>query len=449
MCPGWLKAVGEKKNFIVKPIPERVAVVKFIFQQSVSGIGNYLICKTLNAKRFASFQIAKRGDGKWQTGSIQKILVNRAVLGEFQPCKRINKKQVPEGPPIENYYPKIIDEGLFDRAAAARRARLCRDKDGTKHPIGGRRGALLPNLFTGIAVRCLYCSGPMYYNNKRDNGNASYACSNATRGLGCEPANYNYGHFETSFLAQVDELNLEHMTRSEGKASLRSKLQGEIENDKARLSNIESKMDDLLEMTHIPKVKKKLEDLETDRVELARAIEVKSDQLFKLTSEAKLFYQSRDEIKGLVHLLQNKDSLADDLYRVRATVNAKLKSLVASIRLAVVGTTRTPSSAPARPHVMIPKDGAARFFQVVFTNGESCGVKVASGWVLFVSGDEGCGVKFDESEETPVPRNISSVALSSPQRSTGWRTSSLCAVLFSIQSVLIFLIFSFIYSSIL
>src|SRR6478609_9451060 len=111
----------------------------------------------------------------------------------MQPCKRINKRQIPEGKPIQGYFPQIIDENLFDKAAAARRSRLCRDEDGNKRPKGGQKGNLLPNLFTGISVRCLYCGSAMYYRDKRLIGNASFGCSKAGRGLGCESKRWNYG----------------------------------------------------------------------------------------------------------------------------------------------------------------------------------------------------------------------------------------------------------------
>jgi hypothetical protein len=155
MAPGWLKAVGKEKDFHFEPIPERVGVVKFIFEQCVSGIGNYTICKTLNARGTQSFRKSNYGDGTWTTGAIQRLLSNRSVLGEMQPCKRINKRQVPEGKPIEGYFPQIIDENLFDKAGAARRSRLCRDEDGNKRPKGGRKGNLLPNL--SLAFPCDVC----------------------------------------------------------------------------------------------------------------------------------------------------------------------------------------------------------------------------------------------------------------------------------------------------
>jgi DNA invertase Pin-like site-specific DNA recombinase len=367
MAPGWLKAVGTGKDFLFKPIPERVAVVKFIFEQCVAGIGNYTICATLNARGTPTFQKSKHGDGTWQTGSVQRILSNRAVLGEMQPCKRINKRQVPEGPPIKEYFPQIIDENLFDKAASARRSRLCRDKNGQKRPRGGRKGENLPNLFTGIPVRCLYCGSAMYYRDKRLIGNASFGCSKISRGLGCESKRWNYGHFEESFLRHVEELGLEKLNRSANEVSLRSELQNEVENLQAQYSKIVGQMENLIDAAAtVPMVAKRLEELDKVRAELAHTISAKEDQIAGLNATAKAFYASQTGITALVHKLQGKGVSGDDLFRLRAQVSSTLKSLVASIHLAVVGCERE-FDAPIAGQAIYPE----RFFIILFTNGES------------------------------------------------------------------------------
>jgi DNA invertase Pin-like site-specific DNA recombinase len=372
MCPGWLKAKGDGKDFSFVLRADRVKIVRWIFEQSVAGFGNYAICRILNGKGTPSFKMSKNGDGKWVISSIQKILQNRAVLGEFQPHKRIDGKKISEGEAIRDYYPTIIDQGLFDRAAQARRARLSRDSSGKKQPKGGRKGANLPNLFTGIAMRCIYCAAPMY---RRDKSKRSvyFVCSAADRGIGCETTQWSYKHFETSFLAHVEEIDLEHLTRSEEENAARVELQGEIDKTKTRLGGIEVKMEALMDAASVPMVAKKLKDLEAERIELLRTIATQEDRLGQMASEAKLFYQSRDEIKSLVALLQTGNG-RDDLFRLRVMVNAKLKTLVASIHLATVGAARKPTrtfSVEQQTNLALGVPGdAGRFFQVMFTNGD-------------------------------------------------------------------------------
>src|SRR5262249_56251451 len=63
------------------------------------------------------------GSGAWHESSLNKILGNRAVLGEFQPHRTIDGTRVPDGEPIKDYFPRVIDDELFYRAQAARTER--------------------------------------------------------------------------------------------------------------------------------------------------------------------------------------------------------------------------------------------------------------------------------------------------------------------------------------
>jgi DNA invertase Pin-like site-specific DNA recombinase len=387
MCPGWLRPSSPHGDFHFELIPERVAVVKRIFEQSAAGIGMYVLCKTLNEENVPSFKISI-GDGHWSTSSIHKLLNNPAVLGLYQPYKRIGGKKEKEGDPIPGYYPAIIDEDLFNKAAASRRTRITRDVDGKKHPVGGRKGENFPNLFTGIHLYCAYCGSLM---RRRVKGGISFICSKADRGLGCEKRGWNYRHFETSFLAHVEEFH-EHLT-SKDEISAIGELQKAIDNDKARLSGIENRMDDFLEQAKIPKVKEKLQKWEDERILLAATIATKEEELNRLTSQAKAFNKSRDEITVLVERIQEGEG--EDLYRRRAVVNAALKDLVKYISVGTVGFQRKPSPTSklitllgknieedfhgvtweeAREDGLTKKQYLAtlnaRYFQVVFQNGE-------------------------------------------------------------------------------
>jgi DNA invertase Pin-like site-specific DNA recombinase len=102
-CPHWLRLEGGK--FI--EIPDRVALVRRIYRMTRDGLGVGAICTVLNREGVKPFR------GKiWQNSSVAKILVNRAVLGEYQPCKG-NKIRHPEGDPVLGYYPQIINETDF------------------------------------------------------------------------------------------------------------------------------------------------------------------------------------------------------------------------------------------------------------------------------------------------------------------------------------------------
>lgn len=86
VCPAWLTLDLATRKF--SEIPERVQIVKRIFDEHIDGFGKRKIASRLNAEGIAPWG---RGDSKgdgWHPSYIQKILSNPAVLGEYQPHKR-------------------------------------------------------------------------------------------------------------------------------------------------------------------------------------------------------------------------------------------------------------------------------------------------------------------------------------------------------------------------
>jgi len=98
-CPGWMRLSRTAKQFEL--IPERVAIVRRMYDEAANGLGADAIARRLNQEGVEPFGISKG----WQKSSVQKILSSRAVLGEFQPMQKIDGKRTPIGETIENYYP--------------------------------------------------------------------------------------------------------------------------------------------------------------------------------------------------------------------------------------------------------------------------------------------------------------------------------------------------------
>lgn len=171
-CPEWLKLVGG--TFVERP--ERVAVIKRIFRETIEGAGRREIVRRLNAEGIPAF----RSTNGWQTSSIGKIIANRAVLGEYQPHRGAHRtrNREPDGPPIEGYYPPIIDEPVYWQAQHSTQRR--------RQGSAGRNGAVVP-LLRGLAI-CKSCSSPMHLLNKgpKPKGGRYLACSNNIRSAGCE-----------------------------------------------------------------------------------------------------------------------------------------------------------------------------------------------------------------------------------------------------------------------
>jgi DNA invertase Pin-like site-specific DNA recombinase len=184
-CPEWLQLVDGK----FEKIEERVAIVRQIFEWSASELGKRQIAARLNRKTPDQEAIpAFRGQNGWQESSVQKILADEAVLGIFQPHRKVNGKRVPVGEPIPDYYPKIIDEALFWRARLAVESR-------TKG-IAGRPRKGFPNILTGLG-RC-ECGAPLNYVNKGQGpkGGQYLVCSKGRRKLCANNTHYSYQSLE-------------------------------------------------------------------------------------------------------------------------------------------------------------------------------------------------------------------------------------------------------------
>jgi DNA invertase Pin-like site-specific DNA recombinase len=131
--PGWLALEGQVKsaNKIVIPgkivvVPEKVALVREIYTLAAQGVGSRNICRRLHGR------INSRS---W----VNKTLLNRAVLGEFQPGK--------SGEVIQGYYPQIISQTEFNDA----RAQMEKKRSLGKYVGGNRRNsATADNLFSGL-----------------------------------------------------------------------------------------------------------------------------------------------------------------------------------------------------------------------------------------------------------------------------------------------------------
>ena len=178
--PAWLRLSKDRSHFEI--IPERALVIPMIFQMKVDGVGSESIARTLNEQDVWKPKGPRNRGGGWRKSYIEKILHGRAVIGEFQPHKMKDGKRVPDGEPITDYFPAVVDQELFNQVQAifARRAAL----PGHGGGVNGR----VANLFGGGLARCARCDATMVYVNKgpTSKGGEYLRCDNAIRGLGCD-----------------------------------------------------------------------------------------------------------------------------------------------------------------------------------------------------------------------------------------------------------------------
>lgn len=201
ICPYWLELVDGK----FQPIPDRVAVVKEIFDLTVNGYGTVAISKQLNARSIPVFSPVSRNKNQdWGKSSIRKIITSRMVLGEYQPYRQVagSKKREPLGEPVRDYYPQVIAEDVFYLAQAAIEQR--RSTKATK--TGGEF-----NVWAKIGI-CAVCGSSMNKVNKgKPPKSGTYlVCASARKGT-CDYHSLRIEYAEELFkevLAKVDSLSL-------------------------------------------------------------------------------------------------------------------------------------------------------------------------------------------------------------------------------------------------
>ena len=193
--PGWLKpGRDEAGRRTITENAKRVEIVRRIFDETVQGLGRRAIAKGLNREGKLSF-LSETG---WQPSSVVKIIRSRTAMGEYQPHKRDEDgRRVPDGDPIKDYYPAVIDEALWLQANAAVTVR--------RGSAGGRPQAEVANLVRGLA-HCACGKGMLFINKgKPPKGGRYYVCSAAARDDGCDNKRlWNARDVERHVLRQID-----------------------------------------------------------------------------------------------------------------------------------------------------------------------------------------------------------------------------------------------------
>src|SRR5581483_9358883 len=80
--------------------------------------------------------------GCWNRDHMLKVYRGRDVVGEYQPGRKVNGREVPDGPPVPGYYPAVLTEEEWQAVQAAISGR---------RRTGGRPPVRAFNLFTGLA----------------------------------------------------------------------------------------------------------------------------------------------------------------------------------------------------------------------------------------------------------------------------------------------------------
>ena len=197
--PAWLEGkTGEK----ITVNEAKAAVVRRIFELTAGGLGKRAIATQLNQDGVPTF-----GGGKWKVelwlhGYIQKLLANRAVLGEYQPKKGTKA----DGEPRVDFYPAIVTPELWQRAHEAIATRRATTASGAVTGLYGGRPNKIANAFTGLVWDITEPTNrlPMHYKTR---GKGTVPRLETFRNDGKRAHSVFYADFEEMFLKFLDQLD--------------------------------------------------------------------------------------------------------------------------------------------------------------------------------------------------------------------------------------------------
>ncbi|TPO05174.1 recombinase family protein [Mesorhizobium sp. B1-1-5] len=360
LAPSWLDLSSDRTSFQINE--DRASVVRSMFDDAAAGLGTFSIARRLNRSAAPPFGRSKG----WQTSYVSKILTNRATIGEYQPHKMVDGRRMPEGEPIRDYFPAIVDEQLFLRVQGARANR--------RTGGAGRKGEFVSNLFSGLA-KCAYCGSPMHYVNKGpgSKGGTYLVCDKFQRGIGCSNNAWRYGHFEASFLTFVEEVDLRLLIQGDEETLNRSRLDKAVHMLDDRLAKLEQERGRTFQLLLDPELASDFVRKEFARYQ--REIEAASAERGALVAERRLFesdvarfQESSQEIQDLVGQLRKPDG-GGDMFRLRSRVVARFKALVDRVEVAALGIDLENASVVSAGQFPSTVGSLPRQFAVIFRDG--------------------------------------------------------------------------------
>jgi DNA invertase Pin-like site-specific DNA recombinase len=349
-CPEWLKV--QDGQFVTRP--DRVEIVRRIFRETIEGFGRREIVSRLNGDGILPFKASQnwktaRPSTGWQSSSVAKVVLNRAVIGEYQPHKGTQKarNRKPDGDPIEDYYPRVIDDLTFWRAQKALSDR--------RQQTGGRRGKTGAHVLRGL-VKCGLCGGPMHVVNKGKppKGGVYLRCDAYKRNLGCDNNRlWRVNRLENAVIQSVGSLDITTF----------SPLDNATPKAKAHAAALAAEVDALKNARkNLLAIVETGDDAAVARFkEVSENLKVKQRELKAATAEAEKF--SSDP--GIIAKLTEASSLSDQLQTADENERHDLRvRLSAILRMIVDRVSCHPTNGavmvlPQRPNWRIKLTGFA------------------------------------------------------------------------------------------
>ncbi|EMI55206.1 recombinase family protein [Rhodopirellula sallentina] len=305
-CPSWLRWSDSKRDFVKRDGWE---AIPFIFQKSAEGYGHHRILAGLH-EHYKPLGTS----GTWNGSFINSVLADRSVLGELQP-KEIDDdgNRVPVGPPIPNYYPRIIDEDLWYQSKSSR---------STRKKQKGPNSKFL-NLFTGL-VFCAQDQSSMHVYSSPDSKDGRVrrmvSYKHKSKQPGAWPVSIEYEKFEKAVLSFLSELNPDDLRPHHDNSALQAK-----ERERAGLA------------AHLKQLQETLADPKFSNVKaLAQTLKDVEEKLSALDQEIDKLNQAMHrqnpiaEAQGVLAVLEQPNE-REEAERLRLKVKMLLPEIVESI----------------------------------------------------------------------------------------------------------------------
>lgn len=307
-CPKWLRVSADRTKFEV--VEEHASLIRRIFDMSVSGTGQRKIAEQFNEEGIAPLGRADM----WHASYIRKVLNSKAVIGEFQPMK----DNEPLGDPIPDYFPAIISEELYYKAKAAQKQRR------TDSSSAGRKGETYSNLFTGMC-KCLSCCST--FRMIKNGRSHMFRCNSNYMASGCDcTKRWPYREIEDAALIALSE-KVDWYSALGGHISSQQKLESELKSLHGRHADCMKQVERFGELVATAEGKMFADARERYTKAMHQADDLQQ-AIDEKEAELRIFSPVQEKVDRLstaIFDLRFGKLPADDLYQLRAHINATLR----------------------------------------------------------------------------------------------------------------------------
>jgi DNA invertase Pin-like site-specific DNA recombinase len=318
--PAWVTIEAiHADSFTLAIVPDHAKIIRRIFDLAIAGLGPVRIVRQFQREKVPAFG----SSGKWNRIYVRSILVDRRVLGEFQP--RSDGK--PDGDVIKDYFPKVVSEEDFERAAGMAATRYFPEHGPTRQ---GKHADPFAGLVRDARDGASYTVTAMGAKGK------SYRCLknyNATEGRGQSGNTFPLRTFEDAVLSCLREIDPHEILNGDHGPDESLALAGQLASVEARIAEVEA---ELLANGDVAALARVLRGLESRKRELAAALAEARQKAAHPLSE------SWGEAQSLIELLNSAPDPIDARLRLRSALRRMVDVIYllvvprGSIRLAAV-----------------------------------------------------------------------------------------------------------------